>query len=1070
MDGRGHRELSLEIPAGRTVRVSAAAEGVDVRVTLLDVDGGLATTADAPQRRLGLETLLMEPQAVARSWRVRIDGADHGGARGTVTVRVEALVTHSPADQRRVEATGLEARACHEATSPEQAAAAFEAAATLHERNDDIRAAAQARLHAAGVRYEHLSQWDRTAALAARAARGFAAAGDEVRAAYALRVEGAALSAAAARSDNPAVRDRRIQQARARLSEAGRRLEVIGEGYQAGYAYNYRGVSFHDAGERERAAADYRRALALFTAAGDAPGQALSRQSLAQLAHEDGRLLEALREFDAALRLIPRAEQPENYAHALNNSALPLTVLGRFDEAIGRYYTAAELLRAAGDRAGEARALHGIGTTLRHAGEPERARDLLQSAIQLRADLGARRDQSISLTVLGQIELDLGRTDAAIGLHRQALQLVTAPGDRARALLALARALAAAGRIEEARITLDSVTALDLPPTHRHVGNAWAELGSLAARSGHPDAAHAAFARAIAAHRANGSDLELARALSQRAAALALEGAMQAVLGDTAEALDLFDRVGLAGTHGEARAVFLSTQRNVAELQIATLLARARATEARDAAAARRDRLAALATSDRVRARLLDQGRDDVSSISDGRREELYAELAGKRARRDRLLDAAEPDAAELSRLATDIGLLRAQLANRTDTPAMQVGGLAATSGGALDLPAGAVFIEYFLGRSHSWRFVRAGDLFAVDELPPAAEIERAARALHDMWRTAPGIRAAGRPVDAASLARTLFGALPSTSNSDELVVVPDGALHIVPLAVLARLALPDAESTPVVLAPSLRSVAIPSPKSTRPAHLLAVVADPVFQSDDPRLPATVRTATALVTTPTANSGMPLTRGGVARQHLQRLPATAAEARGIVALAGTPPPDTVLFTGLAANRATLAAAGLGDFRLLHFATHAWADNEDPALATLALSSWDAAGRPLDGVLRLHEITTLQLHADLVVLSACETALGREVAGEGPVSLAQGFMRAGAGAVLATLWPVPDSSTAALMGAFYRELLGHGTSPAIALARAQRQLRSHPKWSDPYYWAGFQLTDRDGRSAHDVVQR
>jgi CHAT domain-containing protein len=142
--------------------------------------------------------------------------------------------------------------------------------------------------------------------------------------------------------------------------------------------------------------------------------------------------------------------------------------------------------------------------------------------------------------------------------------------------------------------------------------------------------------------------------------------------------------------------------------------------------------------------------------------------------------------------------------------------------------------------------------------------------------------------------------------------------------------------------------------------------------------------------------------------------------------------------------------------ILHFATHAWADTEDPALAAVALSHWDLEGRPVDGLLYARDISRLQIDAHLVVLSACETALGREILGEAPMSIAQGFLRAGARSVVATLWKVPDTSTALLMREFYRLMFHERRPPQEALERAQQLLRAQPRWSDPHYWAGFQL--------------
>ncbi len=104
----------------------------------------------------------------------------------------------------------------------------------------------------------------------------------------------------------------------------------------------------------------------------------------------------------------------------------------------------------------------------------------------------------------------------------------------------------------------------------------------------------------------------------------------------------------------------------------------------------------------------------------------------------------------------------------------------------------------------------------------------------------------------------------------------------------------------------------------------------------------------------------------------------------------------------------------------------------------------------------HELFDLDLQTDLVVLSACDTAMGRQVRGEGLVGLVQGFFYAGASRVLATLWPVEDEATAELMDRFYGYLLEEEMSPAQALRRAQIDIKKEPRWEAPYYWAGFVL--------------
>jgi CHAT domain-containing protein len=143
---------------------------------------------------------------------------------------------------------------------------------------------------------------------------------------------------------------------------------------------------------------------------------------------------------------------------------------------------------------------------------------------------------------------------------------------------------------------------------------------------------------------------------------------------------------------------------------------------------------------------------------------------------------------------------------------------------------------------------------------------------------------------------------------------------------------------------------------------------------------------------------------------------------------------------------------------VHIASHAVPDNARPELSSIVLSLFDAEGRSQDGLLRLHDLyDNVSLRADLVVLSACETAIGKDVPGEGLMGLARGFLAAGAAAVVGSLYKVQEEPTLEFMKAFYRGLLGPDKlSPAAALRAAQLKLLAEPRFSDPFFWSGFVL--------------
>jgi CHAT domain-containing protein len=189
---------------------------------------------------------------------------------------------------------------------------------------------------------------------------------------------------------------------------------------------------------------------------------------------------------------------------------------------------------------------------------------------------------------------------------------------------------------------------------------------------------------------------------------------------------------------------------------------------------------------------------------------------------------------------------------------------------------------------------------------------------------------------------------------------------------------------------------------------------------------------------------------------LARLRFTGLEAAAIAALAADGDGDTLVATGLDANRQRVMAGELAPYRVVHFATHGVLDSEHPVLSGLALSMVDAHGQPQQGFLHLADLYDLHLDADLVVLSGCRTALGREIRGEGLVGLVRGFLYAGTPRVVASLWQVQDRATAELMTRFYRALWQEGLSPAAALREAQESIRGERRWRDPYYWAGFVL--------------
>ncbi|HYY98198.1 MAG TPA: CHAT domain-containing protein, partial [Pyrinomonadaceae bacterium] len=189
---------------------------------------------------------------------------------------------------------------------------------------------------------------------------------------------------------------------------------------------------------------------------------------------------------------------------------------------------------------------------------------------------------------------------------------------------------------------------------------------------------------------------------------------------------------------------------------------------------------------------------------------------------------------------------------------------------------------------------------------------------------------------------------------------------------------------------------------------------------------------------------------------LARLAGTREEAREIKRLADGSGRKAVEWLDTEASESNVEGRDLRQYRVLHFATHGLLNAERPQFTGVVLS---LVGNPegSDGFLRTDEVFNLKLSSPLVMLSACETGLGREKRGEGVMGLTRAFMYAGAPTVGVTLWSVADRSTSELMADFYKGLLGDAAAtPSSAMRAARLRMIEGRRYSAPFYWAPFVL--------------
>ncbi|MGI8640522.1 MAG: CHAT domain-containing protein [Pyrinomonadaceae bacterium] len=313
---------------------------------------------------------------------------------------------------------------------------------------------------------------------------------------------------------------------------------------------------------------------------------------------------------------------------------------------------------------------------------------------------------------------------------------------------------------------------------------------------------------------------------------------------------------------------------------------------------------------------------------------------------------------------------------------------------------------------------------------------------------------------EARLLSDELFGQIADKLGGKRLIIVPDGKLSYFPISALPLPNTDDNEpilqTNEIVYESSAATLQIlgktPHPEKLSPKELL-VFADPIFSLQDNRLSAENKN-------PTDQNNSAAFLGSNLRSFqitdlttsLPRLFATQEEADSIAKIVGAS--KATIVSGFSANRQRVFEKDVSDYKIIHFATHGLMNDEHPELSGIVLSLFDENGGAQKGFIRLQDIYSLNLSADLVVLSACQSGIGKEVKGEGLMSLTGGFMQSGAKSVLSSLWKVDDYATAELMKNFYRELSTKNLTPAEALRNAQIKMRQNPQFKSPFYWAAF----------------
>ena len=791
------------------------------------------------------------------------------------------------------------------------------------------------------------------------------------------------------------------------------------------------GALYKDLHEYATALTYFKKSLEINVSLGNRKGEAVSCNMMGAVYEMLGEMQTSLDYYSRSLSLNRASGDRQSEAVTLNNIGYTYALLGENTLSLDHYQQALALMRAVGDKWEEGAALDNIGKAYFVQGDSKKALEYFNQSLALRTSLNNRRGQSITLHNLGRVSESQGDRQKAFDYYQQSLALHLLIKDRREESYTLHNL----GKLYEE--SGDLTKALD------HLNRAEVIAKELGDRIGETQILYS-----LASLERNRSNLAGARVILERA-------------------LSLVETVRTTLSSQALRTSYFASVEKIYRLYTDVLMKMAKSQP--DAGL----RELAFEAAERRRARslleLLAESRTGIRRGVDPalleKERDIQQRLNAKEQRRMQLSVKSTPARIaeldqEIRALASSYDDVRAQI--RAQSP--RFASLIEPQPVPLPdirkqiLDADTLLLEYSLGDDQSYAWLVSTSGVSGFTLPKRAEIEAAAKKTHEWLASS---NRTPRPEAMAALAKMVLAPMAGELGKHRLLIVADGTLEFVPFA-----ALPDPNSPEQPLAVNHELVSLPSASTlallrredanlATPPKTVAIIADPVFSEDDSRVR---RALTASPSSPVLLSQQlqrSLADTGVAGSRIPRLPGTRREAAAIRAL--LPSSGYRESLDFDASRETFTGAAVAQAGIVHLATHGLLNTVHPELSGLVLSLVDQQGKPQDGFLRLHEIYNLELKAGLVVLSACQTGLGKEVRGEGLVGLTRGFMYAGAPRVLASLWKVDDRATAELMTHFYKAMMGaeHRT-PAAALQAAQVAMWKSKTWTDPYYWAAFSL--------------
>jgi CHAT domain-containing protein len=1095
--GRNRVERKLLLPPQTEVLILAKEREIDATLEVTSA-GKVVARTDSPIRRTGIQRVSFRVKPKA-DYAIVIIGGESGAKPGQVEVRALSYAT-APATDLCLEVQlllagadsvyaaadaavhGLSGSKASDAPAAYRSAAdRYETAIAKLEASGPSLLLAQAQHALASVQSETYNAAD-SVLMAARAARTYDALAEKYGSAQAVALQAMALmslaqspsqSAPTKASTSPA---EMLARARELLTSVAAFHEQRGQSYEQGLALTFIGLAYYSEGLNDEAIGAYTPALHLFQNLGDEGWQAKVLQNIALSETELGRLSQALARYDRVLKLISRADDPLVFAIVLNNSAYANRVFGNADVALRQYGEALDLTRSLHDAYFEAQSLHGVGSVYEMMGDGEVALDYYRQALALRTAKLDGPGRTASLRAVGNILREQGNAPGALAMHEEALSLAVTPFAINQIRVQVAKDYRSLGKPDEAMKELERTLAKDASSDEMQRAYALLERGDLGISKGMLAAAEADLRSALATFRKYEAPADEFSAWEGLARLELKRGSSDRSLAALDKALALIEEIRAQTANPELRATVMQPFRPAFDLKISTLaeqyFSASHGEGARDNQALA---MQALMTAEQARVRALADFRStDISAPGlDPQRGEqrrlLYKELAARRYQLEARLDKSGTNDARAGQLREEIAALRQQL----DRINAEIGAASASTITKSDshrsvavrpidlraIPDDTAIVEYWLGAEKAIAWVLTRERLDMVDLGQTPKVSDAARAYHEALRNFGSVGLSERLKAGQALHQLIVSPVSELISSKRtLLFAPDGVLHYAPFAALRTSTAASGrflvETHDVAVIPSVRILLNDHrARENAPTKDMLLVNDPVYGPDDSRLAPSGAT-TKKEQEKASRWPLSLFRGAADASQLRRLPATAEEASAIVSL--LPPNGVDRLEGFAATRDGFLKSELDRYRFIHVASHAVADSEFPQLSALILSTRDRQGREIDGRVMAADFMHVHLNADAVILSGCDTALGKNVIGEGLIGLRYVVLARGARAVIGSLWPVPDQATAQLMVRFYSSLLREKASVATASSEAMRAMIAG-QFNDPSVWAAFDAT-------------